>query len=172
MNEFWLVLRVRPTKENIFATIMERQDVEIEVPLKHVWRRKTRYCPRKELIGVPLLPGYVLMKVEPSKGIPWLKINLTKHVIGILGQQNTPKALSSKDAARLLARTAAPKNQRRMKSNLEFKVGDTVVVTTGMFEGMELPVTEITNRHAIFYPKMFGRRTRTDIKLDDVEKIG
>lgn len=171
MNEFWFVLRVRPTKETLFALIMRRQGVDIKVPLKQVWRRKTRYCASKKLINVPILPGYVLMKVERGKGIPWLKINLTKHVIGILGQQNTPKALSPTTAAKWLARTDASKHYRRMKSNLEFDVGDTVVVTTGMFEGMELPVTEITNRHAVFYPEIFGRYTRTEIKLDEVEKI-
>ena len=115
-----------------------------------------------------LFPGYVMVKmVHTSK--TWYIIRNTQGVTGFVGPDGDPVPLTPKEVEKF-----GIKEKKPIKSiNIDFKVGDQVEITSGVFEGSIARVEEIDLDKEIIkvYVDMFGQDTMATLSIGDVKTI-
>ena len=140
---------------------LQEQIVEVAVPLQKVLEDKNGV--RKE-VEKKLFPGYVLLKMFMNDDT-WYVVRNTRGVTGFVGPGSKPVPLSEKEI-------------RAMGIDLEVvqmdvKVGDSVRVIDGPFEGSVGLVKEIHEhkRTVIVNLSIFGRETPVELEFSKMDKI-
>lgn len=152
-------------KANIEKTIenrhLEEQILEVRVPMQDVVEMKdgaSRQVQKK------MFPGYVLINMVMNDDT-WYVVRNTRGVTGFVGPGSKPVPLTD----------AEMKSMGIMHSNVEIdiEVGDSVVVTSGVWENTSGIVQSISNAKQIvtINVDMFGRETPVEISFTDIKKL-
>jgi transcriptional antiterminator NusG len=156
-------------EEFIFETVVPTEDV---VEIRN---------GQKKTVTRTVLPGYVLVRMYLTDD-SWSAVRRTPSVTGFVGHANEPVSLSRDEVLDMLmpgvlaAQRSAEgaKAPRRKKVELvDFRVGDSVMLTDGPFTGVHATITEI-NVHSQRLKatlEFMGRDTPVDLTLDQVQKI-
>jgi len=156
-------------EEFIFETVVPTEDViEIRNGVKKTVTRT-------------VLPGYVLVRMNLTDD-SWSAVRHTPSVTGFVGHANDPVPLSVGEVIEMLLPAAlalksggaAGKAVRKKKVELvDFRVGDSVMLTDGPFTGVHATITEINTRTSRLKASLefMGRDTPVDLTLDQVQKI-
>lgn len=152
-------------KANIEKTIENRklqdQILEVSVPLEEVVEVKNGV---KKQVQKKLFPGYVLLNMVMNDDT-WYVVRNTRGVTGFVGPGSKPVPLTD----------AEMKSMGIMHSNVEIdiEVGDSVVVTSGVWENTSGIVQSISNAKQIvtINVDMFGRETPVEISFTDIKKL-
>ena len=83
-NENWYALRVKARSERLIASVVRQKGYEEFVP---VYKCQRRWSDRMKSIEMPLFPGYVFCRLNPTHRLPLLTIPGVLHFVGI---RNTP----------------------------------------------------------------------------------
>jgi transcriptional antiterminator NusG len=142
--------------EHIHQVLVPTEDV-VELKdgkRKHVQRR--------------FFPGYILVEMEMNEG-SWFAVRNTPGVIGFIGANNTPSALTQKDIDAILKRM----HQDAPKLEFNFKVGENVRIVEGPFNDFHGKIDEINvdKGKLKVLVNMFGRETPVELDLLQIEKI-
>jgi transcription termination/antitermination protein NusG len=152
-------------KANIEKTIENRklqdQILEVSVPLQDVIEMKNGV---KKTVQKKLFPGYVLLNMEMNDDT-WYVVRNTRGVTGFVGPGSKPVPLTEQEM-----RSMGIQNDEII---MEYEVGDTVEVISGVWENTAGVIKHINTHKQIvtISVDMFGRETPVEISFTDVKKI-
>ena len=152
-------------KMDIEKTIENRklqdQILEVSVPLQDAIEVKNGV---KKQVQRKLFPGYVLLKMIMNADT-WYVVRNTRGVTGFVGPGSKPVPLSEKEIENMGFRVA--------EVEVDFEVGDTVMVTSGAWADTVGIVKEINTQKQIvtIIVDMFGRETSVELNFTEVKKM-
>jgi transcriptional antiterminator NusG len=169
-NAKWYVVHTysgyeNKVKQNIEKVVENRKlhDLicEIRIPMEsytEIRDAKTIEAERK------LFPSYVLVKMVMNDD-SWYVVRNTRGVTGFVGPGSKPVPLSDKEVEALGVETGAKTVE------VDYSVGDNVVVTTGSFEGFTGVVSSIDleAQTAEVVVSMFGRETPVSLPISQIK---
>ena len=160
--------RVKANLEQRIETMgMEKNIFSVLVPVEErvlVKDGKSRKVSRK------LYPSYVLVEMLLDEQ-SWYVVRHTPGVTGFVGAGSLPLPLSEREVRELMSRIGP--EQAKPKVEINLRLGDTVCVRSGPFEGQAGPVVEIIPEKGKvkFTVSVFGRETVVETDYDLLEKI-
>ena len=153
----------------------------ILVPEEEVLEEK-----RGKMVKVPrkLFPSYVMIEMlsvreENELGLgyrvdsdAWYVIRNTNGVTGFVGVGSDPIPLSDEEASNLLSKIGVEANENENRFNIEFKVGERVVVKKDSFYDQTGEISSIDYEHGrvTVMLEVFGRLTPVELEYNEVEK--
>ncbi len=169
-NAKWYVVHTYSGYENKVATNLEKivenrgledQILDIRVPTETVTEikdEKTREVERK------IFPGYVLIHMVMTDDT-WYVVRNTRGVTGFVGPGSKPVPLTDEEIEAL--------GVARKDVVVNFKVGDSVNVMSGPFEGFVGVVSaiDLDNQRVTVAVSMFGRDTPVELELGQVRAV-
>lgn len=152
-------------KANIEKTIenrhLEDQILEVRVPMQDVVEVKNG---AKKQVQKKLFPGYVLINMVMNDDT-WYVVRNTRGVTGFVGPGSKPVPLTEAEMKPLGIKTD--------DIVVDYGVGDSVIVTGGVWEGT-IGVIQAMNQHkqiVTINVELFGRETPVEISFLEVKKM-
>ena len=152
-------------KANIEKTIENRnlqdQILEVMIPLQNVIEEKNGV---KKQVQKKMFPAYVLINMVMNDDT-WYVVRNTRGVTGFVGPGSKPVPLTDEEMEKM--------GLMADEEFVPFKVGDTVIVTAGVWENTAGVVQSISESRQIvtINVDMFGRETPVEIDFMDIEKV-
>ena len=153
-------------KANIEKTIENRnlqdQILEVAVPLETVI--ETTKSGVKKQVQKKIFPGYVLVHMIMNDDT-WYVVRNTRGVTGFVGPGSKPVPLSEDELKNL--------GWNGTGTAIEYKIGDTIVVTSGVWENTVGNVKSI-NEHKMtvtIMVEMFGRETSVELSFGEIRHM-
>lgn len=152
-------------KANIDKTIenrhLENQILEVRVPLEDVEENKDG---KRRIVQKKMFPGYVLIHMIMNDDT-WYVVRNTRGVTGFVGPGSKPVALSEVEMERL--------GIQNVVVQIDFEVGDSVVITSGAWKDTESVIQSINEakRTVTINVEMMGRETPLEIGFAEVKKL-
>jgi transcriptional antiterminator NusG len=152
-------------KANIEKTIENRklqdQIIEVSVPMQDVVEVKNGV---KKTVQKKLFPGYVLLNMIMNDDT-WYVVRNTRGVTGFVGPGSKPVPLTDAEMKSM--------GIKKEEVVIDLELGDTVIVTSGVWENTVGLITQINNHKQIvtINVDMFGRETPVEISFTDIKKM-
>ena len=162
-NKQWFVLRVSYGRIDKAKTFVEAKGLECYVPLQY---KEVRKQGKKRIITTPLLPSLIFVhaseeqveallhdnKVVANENSPLLSYYFD-HTIHLQDNPNrNPPLIIGDEAMNNFIRLTSIKNPHIIhvtSNNIQFKLGDMVVVTEGEFKGVHGRVARIAGQQRV-----------------------
>ena len=150
-------------KADIENTIVNRnlqdQILEVYVPMQEVEREGK---DSKKLVQQKMFPAYVLIKMFMNDDT-WYVVRNTRGVTGFVGPGSKPVPLTDEEVASMGLMSSV--------AEAPFSIGDSVIVTSGIWEDTVGIVRQIylKNKTVTINIDMFGRETPTELSFNDVK---
>ena len=151
-------------KANIEKTIenrhLEDQILEVRVPLQDVVEMKNGTAKQ---VQKKMFPGYVLLNMVMNDDT-WYVVRNTRGVTGFVGPGSKPVPLTDEEML--------PLGIRKENIQVDFQVGDTVVVTGGAWKDTTGIVSAINMQKqvATINVELFGRETPVEISFAEIKR--
>ena len=159
-------------KDRVFRILVPEEEVLEEK------RGKMVKVPRK------LFPSYVMIEMlsvreENELGLgyrvdsdAWYVIRNTNGVTGFVGVGSDPIPLSDEEASDLLAKIGVEASENENRFNIDFKIGERVVVKKDSFYDQTGEISDIDYEHGrvTVMLEVFGRLTPVELEYNEVEK--
>jgi transcriptional antiterminator NusG len=173
----WYVVHTYSGYENkvmdsINKTVMNRnleeQILEVRVPLETVYELKANGT--RKAVERKIFPGYVLIHMIMNEDT-WYVVRNIRGVTGFVGPGSKPVPLTAEEMKPYGLVDEADTSKARLV--VDFKVGDTVMVTSGAWEGVVKPVLSMNMKRqtVTINVGVFGRETPTEISFSEVKKV-
>lgn len=152
-------------KANIEKTIENRklqdQILEVAVPMQDVVEVKNG---AKKQVAKKMFPGYVLINMVMNDDT-WYVVRNTRGVTGFVGPGSKPVPLTETEMK--------PLGIKLEEIVIDFELGDTVKVTSGVWENTVGVIKKIDahKQMVTINVDMFGRETPVEISFTDVKKM-
>lgn len=152
-------------KANIEKTIenrhLEDQILEVRVPMQEVLEVKNGV---KKQVQKKLFPGYVLLNMIMNDDT-WYVVRNTRGVTGFVGPGSKPVPLTEEEMK--------PLGIREAELLVDFKEGDTVMITGGVWKDTVGVVQALNDSKQIvtINVELFGRETPVEISFTEVKKM-
>jgi transcriptional antiterminator NusG len=177
----------RKVKHNIEnrRTSMQLNDsiYQIEVPMEDVVEIKNG---QRKMVTRVRIPGYVLVRMELNED-SWSCIRHTPGVTGFVGNAHNPTPLRFQEAFSMLKSLVEVKDVPTAKAvqgrggqavartpiaEIDFEIGETVVIKEGSFAGLPGTINEIKPESGklIVLVSLFERETPVELSFDQVSK--
>lgn len=153
-------------KQNIEKVVENRKLQELIPEVKIPMELVTEVKDNKEVEAErKLFPSYVLVKMIMNDD-SWYIVRNTRGVTGFVGPASKPVPLTEKEVAALGVET-----ERKKTVEVNYKVGDLVVVTGGSFEGFTGTVQniDIELQTVDVVVSMFGRETPVSLPISQIK---
>lgn len=140
---------------------LQDQILEVAVPLEDAVEVKNGV--RKQ-VQRKMFPGYVLINMVMNDET-WYVVRNTRGVTGFVGPGSKPVPLTAEEMR--------PLGIQESKIEVDFEVGDAVIVTSGAWEGTIGNITTINHgKQSIkINVDMFGRETPVELNFTEVKKM-
>ena len=186
----WYIIHTYSGYEKKVATDLEKRIESLNltdrvfrilVPEEEVLEEK-----RGKMVKVPrkLFPSYVMIEMlsvreENELGLgyrvdsdAWYVIRNTNGVTGFVGIGSDPIPLSDEEASDLLAKIGVEANKNENRFNIDFKIGERVVVKKDSFYDQTGEISDIDYEHGrvTVMLEVFGRLTPVELEYNEVEK--
>ena len=152
-------------KVDIEKTIENRklhdQILEVAVPMEDVVEIKNGV---KKQVQKKMFPGYVLINMIMNDDT-WYVVRNTRGVTGFVGPGSKPVPLTAEEMI--------PLGIKNNDVQIDFEVGETVIVTSGAWEGTVGNIKTISqSRQSItINVDLFGRETPVELNFTEVKKM-
>jgi transcriptional antiterminator NusG len=117
-------------------------------------------------------PGYILVNMDMNDDT-WRLVRQTPGVTQIVGAGDRPTPLSRSEVERLLRPGAAAESREKVKTTVDYSVGETVKVVAGPladFTGMISEINVDQSRLKVLV-SIFGRETPVELSFGQVAKL-
>ncbi|MFI3128945.1 MAG: transcription termination/antitermination protein NusG [Bacillota bacterium] len=154
---------VKDSIENIIENgNLQEYITDIQIPMEQTIEEKNG---KKKIVQRKIFPCYVFVKMVYTNDI-WFMITNTRGVTNFVGPGGRPLPLSDEEVRR-------NRLEKISASEINFEVGDTVLVTGGAIAGFEGRVVSInqSSEKAKVEVVMFERLTEVDVELTNIDKI-
>jgi len=160
--------RVKTTlEERIKATAQEEFFGQVLVPTEQVMELKKG---QKKTSSRKFFPGYILVQMALNKDT-WHTVKNTAKVIGFVGGETNPAAVSPEEANQIIRQMEEGVN--RPKPKFQFEEGDEVMVIDGPFNNFRGVVQEIKpdKEKVRVLISIFGRSTPVELDFIQVNTV-
>ena len=166
----WYVVHTYSGHENKVKKSIERMvetrdmhDLILEVMIPEETRLEIRNGEKRP-VQKKMFPGYVIVKMIVTNE-SWYLVRNTQGVTGFVGQGSDPIPLTPEEIARM--------GIEKTDIDLDVKVGDSIKVINGPFEGNFGVVTEINpdKQKLAALISAFGRDTSVELEFTQVDKF-
>ncbi len=142
---------------------LQEEILEVSVPTLEVTELKNG---AEKLVDRKMFPGYVLIRMVMNDDT-WYVVRNTRGVTGFVGPGSKPVPLDEEEMEDLGC------GQPKKEVAVNFKLGDTVVVTSGAWRDTVGAVQAINeNRRTLtINVEMFGRETPVELSFTEVKQI-
>jgi len=170
----WYVLHVRSNHEKKVKRFLENLQTEFPESVKQILLPTEQVQDikegKKESKTQFLMPGYIMVEVEPSKEIIH-SIRTLPGVLDVLGSDTSPDPLSESEVANVFS--LVEERKEKPASRFEFNKGDRVEIREGPFLNFAGLVEEvILDKEKIKVSvSIFGRSTMVELDMWQVEKV-
>ncbi|MGO4186146.1 transcription termination/antitermination protein NusG [Pseudarthrobacter sp. TAF60_1] len=171
--------RVKANLETRIQTLdMEDYIFEIQVPMEEVVEIKNA---QRKVINRVRIPGYVLVRMDLTDA-SWGAVRHTPGVTGFVGNAHNPVPLRLDEVFSMLApvfeeeqaEKGKPVNkQSQAPVDVDFEVGESVIVKEGPFETLPATISEIKveSQTLVVLVSIFERETPVTLAFNQVSKI-
>jgi len=170
--------RVKANLETRIQTLdMEDYIFEIQVPMEEVVEIKNA---QRKVVTRVRIPGYVLVRMELTDA-SWGAVRHTPGVTGFVGNAHNPVPLKLDEVVSMLAplieqeqaEKGKPVKQAAAPINVDFEVGESVIVKEGPFETLPATISEIKieSQTLVVLVSIFERETPVTLAFNQVTKI-
>lgn len=171
--------RVKANLETRIQTLdMEDYIFEIQVPMEEVVEIKNA---QRKIINRVRIPGYVLVRMDLTDA-SWGAVRHTPGVTGFVGNAHNPVPLRLDEVFSMLApvfeeqqaEKGKPVNkQHQTPVDIDFEVGESVIVKEGPFETLPATISEIKmdSQTLVVLVSIFERETPVTLAFNQVSKI-
>ncbi|MDQ0238035.1 transcription termination/antitermination protein NusG [Arthrobacter bambusae] len=171
--------RVKANLETRIQTLdMEDYIFEIQVPMEEVVEIKNA---QRKIINRVRIPGYVLVRMDLTDA-SWGAVRHTPGVTGFVGNAHNPVPLRLEEVFSMLApvfeeqqaEKGKPVNkQHQTPVDIDFEVGESVIVKEGPFETLPATISEIKmdSQTLVVLVSIFERETPVTLAFNQVTKI-
>lgn len=174
----WYVVNTYSGHENKVRTTMERRIEsfgigryfgEIKIPTEQV-------IEIKDGKKVPTIqrqfPGYILVNMDLNDDT-WRLVRQTPGVTQIVGAGDKPMPLSRGEVERLLHPGEAAEAREKVRTTVDYEIGETVKVISGPLAEFEGAISDINvdqSRLKVLV-SIFGRETPVELSFNQVSKL-
>ncbi|WP_336854505.1 transcription termination/antitermination protein NusG [Sinomonas albida] len=175
--------RVKANLETRIQTLdMEDFIYEIQVPMEEVVEIKNA---QRKIVKRVRIPGYVLVRMDLTDA-SWGAVRHTPGVTGFVGNAHNPVPLRLDEVFTMLAPVFEQEQQAEAKAsgkagvrqpvapvNIDFEVGESVIVKEGPFETLPATISEIKpeSQTLVVLVSIFERETPVTLGFNQVSKI-
>jgi len=172
--------RVKTNLETRVQTLdMEDYIFEIQVPMEEVVEIKNA---QRKVVTRVRIPGYCLVRMELTDA-SWGAVRHTPGVTGFVGNAHNPVPLKLDEVVSMLAPVIEQEQaeqqggkQARVAAapvNVDFEVGESVIVKEGPFETLPATISEIKieSQTLVVLVSIFERETPVTLAFNQVTKI-
>lgn len=175
----WYVINTYSGHENKVRTTMDRRVEsfglgryfgEIQIPTEQVMEMNKD--GKKEAKTQRQFPGYILVNMDLNDET-WRVVRQTPGVTQIVGSGDTPMPLSRGEVERLLRPGEAAEGREKVKTKVDYEVGETVKVISGPLADFEGAISDINvdqSRLKVMV-SIFGRETPVELSFSQVSKL-
>ena len=174
----WYVVNTYSGHENKVRTTMERRIEslglgrhfgEIQIPTESVIEIKNG---KKVPTVQRQFPGYILINMDMNENT-WQLVRQTPGVTQIVGSGDKPTALSRAEVERLLHPGEAAEQREKVKTTVDYQIGETVKVIGGPLSDFTGSISDINvdqSRLKVLV-SIFGRETPVELSFNQVAKL-
>nr|WP_256446816.1 transcription termination/antitermination protein NusG [Arthrobacter sp. H16F315] len=170
--------RVKANLETRIQTLdMEDYIFEIQVPMEEVVEIKNA---QRKVINRVRIPGYVLVRMDLTDA-SWGAVRHTPGVTGFVGNAHNPVPLRLDEVFSMLApvfeeeqaEKGKPIKHAAAQIDVDFEVGESVIVKEGPFETLPATISEIKvdSQTLVVLVSIFERETPVTLAFNQVSKI-
>jgi transcriptional antiterminator NusG len=170
--------RVKANLETRIQTLdMEDYIFEIQVPMEEVVEIKNA---QRKVINRVRIPGYVLVRMDLTDA-SWGAVRHTPGVTGFVGNAHNPVPLRLDEVFSMLAPVFEEEQAEKGKPvrhaatpvDVDFEVGESVIVKEGPFETLPATISEIKveSQTLVVLVSIFERETPVTVALNQVSKF-
>ncbi|WP_426996613.1 transcription termination/antitermination protein NusG [Pseudarthrobacter sp. N5] len=170
--------RVKANLETRIQTLdMEDYIFEIQVPMEEVVEIKNA---QRKVINRVRIPGYVLVRMDLTDA-SWGAVRHTPGVTGFVGNAHNPVPLRLDEVFSMLApifeeeqaEKGKPVKHAAAPIDVDFEVGESVIVKEGPFETLPATISEIKvdSQTLVVLVSIFERETPVTLAFNQVTKI-
>lgn len=157
---------------------MEDYIFEVQVPMEEVVEIKNA---QRKVINRVRIPGYVLVRMDLTDA-SWGVVRHTPGVTGFVGNAHNPVPLRLDEVFSMLApvfeeqqaeETGVPLRHDPADADIDFEIGEAVIVKDGPFEGLSASISEIKPEagQLVVLVSIFERETPVTLAFNQVTKI-
>ena len=174
----WYVVNTYSGHENKVRTTMERRIEslglgrhfgEISIPTESVIEIKNG---KKVPTVQRQFPGYLLINMDMNENT-WQLVRQTPGVTQIVGSGDKPTPLSRAEVERLLRPGEAAEQREKIKTTVDYQIGETVKVIAGPLSDFTGSISDINvdqSRLKVLV-SIFGRETPVELSFNQVAKL-
>ncbi len=166
----WYILHTYSGYENMVKKSIEQmiennslQEIitDIKIPTETLIEEKNG---KRKAYESKVMPGYVFIKLIYSSQL-WFMLTNTRGVTGFVGPNGKAWPLEEDEVKRL--------RLEEFVVDFDMKVGDSVTVISGPFEGLigVIKNIDVSRQKAQVLLNMFGRETSVDMDFIQIEKL-
>jgi len=170
--------RVKANLETRIQTLdMEDYIFEIQVPMEEVVEIKNA---QRKVVNRVRIPGYVLVRMDLTDA-SWGAVRHTPGVTGFVGNAHNPVPLRLDEVFSMLAPVFEEEQAEKGKPvkhavapvDVDFEVGESVIVKEGPFETLPATISEIKveSQTLVVLVSIFERETPVTLAFNQVTKI-
>ena len=157
----------------VIEVLLQERGLEVFLPVRKVWRQKSRHAPAKRLVSYPLLTGWVFAG-WPCCEDRWSDLFSVDMVCGVAGSGGVPRALPQAAVDALRRRWSgpdaiAPERERFMRTHREFDIGDRVEIARGPFAGQRVKVVDLRGPKARVLLDLLGGARAVEMETYHLE---
>lgn len=168
----WFVLHVRSGQEKNVRRFLEnlRDETgaigEILLPAEFVSEMKEG---KKQFRSQYLLPGYLLLEMEPSDEI-WHQVKAIPGILSVLGGKTNPAPLAAEEVRHIQA--VIEERKEKPAPRFDLVTGDKVEIREGPFKDFAGVIEEVNSEKekVRVSVSIFGRSTTVELDVAQVEK--
>jgi len=152
-------------KDSLFRLIennnLKDQIFDVKIPMEQTIEEKNG---KRKVVERKLLPCYVFIKMIYSNQL-WYWVTNTRGVTGFVGPQGRPIPMKEDEIRKM--------RLEEVVLDADFKVGDTISIDAGPWEGFDGVITELNDlsQKAKVNIQMFGRSTDVEVEYIQIKKI-
>ena len=152
-------------KANLEKTIanrhLEEEILEVRIPMQDVAEYKNG---TRKLVQKKMFPGYVMVNMVLNDDT-WFIVRNTRGVTGFVGPDGKAVPLTEDEMR--------PYGVRPKNIEMDYKVGDTVMVVEGAWEGTTGMVQAVnpSKESVTINVELFGRETPVEITFLEIKKL-
>ena len=174
----WYVVNTYSGHENKVRTTLERRIEslglgrhfgEISIPTESVIEIKNG---KKVPTVQRQFPGYILINMDMNENT-WQLVRQTPGVTQIVGSGDKPTPLSRAEVERLLHPGEAAEQREKVKTTVDYQIGETVKVIGGPLSDFTGSISDINvdqSRLKVLV-SIFGRETPVELSFNQVAKL-
>jgi len=150
------------------ANALQRFGIYAQVKTETRLRRRTKWDKERKLQTFVAAPGYCLIGTKPGQPVPWYTIFRLHMVNSVVSYNGLPAPLDHRAVLGFLGHEGGrlPGYFRHFRTGHEFKIGDDVLVGSGVFTDHTMRVQDVQDGEAVFLVKLLGRDHQLRVPVD------